>query len=48
MAIFSFFKLEELKIKHHLNHFVLRIKLLTKVNQVSFIELQKFKSKQGQ
>ena len=28
MAIFSFFKLEKLKIKHHINHFALRMKLL--------------------
>ncbi len=44
MAIFSFFKLEKLKIKHHLNHFALRMKLLIKANQVSFMELQKLKS----
>ena len=44
MAIFSFFKLECLKIKHHLNHFALRMKLLIKANQVSFMELQKLKS----
>jgi len=35
MAVFSFFKLEKLKIKHHLNHFALRMKLLIKANQVS-------------
>jgi len=44
MAVFSFFKLEKLKIKHHLNHFALRMKLLIKANQVSFMELQKLKS----
>ena len=44
MAVFSFFKLECLKIKHHLNHFALRMKLLIKANQVSFMELQKLKS----
>ena len=43
MAVFSFFKLEKLKIKHHLNHFALRMKLLIKANQVSFMELQKLK-----
>ncbi len=44
MAVYSFFKLECLKIKHHLNHFALRMKLLVKANQVSFMELQKLKS----
>ena len=44
MAVFSFFKLEKLKIKHHLNHFALRMKLLIKANQTSFMELQKLKS----
>ena len=44
MAVFSFFKLECLKIKHNLNHFALRMKLLIKANQVSFMELQKLKS----
>jgi len=44
MAIFSFFKLEKLKIKHKLNHFALRMKLLIKANQISFLELQKLKS----
>ena len=44
MAVFSFFKLEKLKIKHHLNHFALRMKLLIEANQVSFLELQKLKS----
>jgi hypothetical protein len=43
MAVFSFFKLEKLKIKHHLNHFALRMKLLIKANQVAFLELQKLK-----
>jgi IS4 transposase len=43
MAILSFFKLEKLKIKHHLNHFALRMKLLIKANQVSFMELQRLK-----
>jgi len=44
MAIFSFFKLEKLKIKHNLNHFALRAKLLIKANKISFMELQKLKS----
>ncbi len=44
LAVFSFFKLECLKMKHHLNHFALRAKLLIKANQVAFIELQKLKS----
>ncbi|GMT43836.1 MAG: hypothetical protein IEMM0003_0655 [bacterium] len=44
MSVFSFFKLEKLKIKHHLNHFALRMKLLIKANQVSYMELQKLKS----
>jgi len=44
MAVYSFFKLECLKIKHHLNHFALRMKLLIKANQISFMELQKLKS----
>jgi hypothetical protein len=44
MAVFSFFKLEKLKIKHQLNHFALRMKLLIKANQVSFMELQKLQS----
>lgn len=43
MAVLSFFKLEKLKIKHHLNHFALRMKLLIKANQVSFMELQRLK-----
>jgi len=43
LSILSFFKLECLKIKHHLNHFALRAKLLIKANQVSFMELQKLK-----
>ena len=44
MAIFSFFKLECLKIKHNLNHFALRMKLLIRANQISYLELQKLKS----
>ena len=41
LTVLSFFKLECLKIKYHLNHFALRMKLLIKANQVSFMELQK-------
>ena len=44
LAIYSFFKLECLKIKHHLNHFALRMKLLVRANQVAYLELQKMKS----
>jgi len=35
MAVFLFFKLEKLKIKHHLNHFALRMKLLIKTKVLS-------------
>jgi len=44
MSILAFFKLEKLKIKHNLNHFALRTKLLIKANQVSFMELQRLKA----
>ena len=44
LAIYSFFKLECLKIKHHLNHFALRMKLLIRANKVAYLELQKLKS----
>ena len=44
MSILAFFKLEKLKIKHQLNHFALRTKLLIKANQVSFMELQRLKA----
>lgn len=40
-AIYGFFKLECLKIKHHLNHFALRSKLYMKALLASFHELQK-------
>ena len=43
LAILSFFKLECLKMKHHLNHFALRAKLLIRANQIAFMELQKLK-----
>lgn len=43
LAVLSFFKLECLKIKHNLNHFALRAKLLLKANQIAYSELQKLK-----
>jgi hypothetical protein len=43
LSIMAVFKLECLKIKHHLNHFALRAKLLIRANQVAFAELQKLK-----
>ena len=33
-----FFKLECLKMKHHLNHFAMRAKLLIKANQMAYQE----------
>lgn len=41
MAIFSVFKLECLKLKHSLNHFALKSKLLIKANQIAFSELRR-------
>jgi len=43
LSILSFFKLECLKIKHKMNHFALRSKLLIRANQVAYAELQIFK-----
>lgn len=43
LSILAFFKLECLKIKHNLNHFALRMKLLIKANRIAYDELQKFK-----
>ncbi len=43
MAIYSVFKLECLKIKHALNHFALRTKLLIRANHMAFMELQRLK-----
>lgn len=43
LSIMAVFKLECLKIKHSLNHFALRAKLLIRANQVAFMELQKLK-----
>ena len=44
LSILSFFKLECLKIKHKMNHFALRMKLLIRANQMAYSELQTFKS----
>ena len=44
LSVLSFFKLECLKIKHNLNHFLLRANLLVKANQMAYSELQKLKS----
>ena len=43
LSVLSFFKLESLKIKHKVNHFALRAKLLIKANRVAFEELQVLK-----
>ena len=43
LSILAFFKLECLKIKHKLNHFALRTKLLIKANQMAYLELQRLK-----
>ena len=40
LSIMAFFKLECLKIKHKLNHFAMRAKLLIKANQMAYQELQ--------
>lgn len=40
-SIYAFFKLEQLKLKHQLNHFALRSKLYLKALQASFAELQR-------
>ena len=44
LSIMAVFKLECLKIKHHLNHFALKAKLLIRANQIAFAELQRLKS----
>ncbi len=44
MSIIAVFKLECLKLKHQLNHFALRYKLLIKATQLAFAELQKMKT----
>ena len=43
LSVLSFFKLECLKIKHKMNHFALRTKLLIRANQVAYSELQLLK-----
>ncbi|MBN2894643.1 MAG: transposase [Campylobacterales bacterium] len=43
LSIMAVFKLECLKIKHSLNHFAIRAKLLIKANQIAFAELQRLK-----
>ena len=43
LSILAFFKLECLKIKHKLNHFALRAKLLIRANQIAYEELQRLK-----
>ena len=43
LSILAFFKLECLKIKHNLNHFALRMKLLIKANRIAYNELQRLK-----
>ena len=43
LSIMAVFKLECLKIKHHLNHFAIRAKLLIRANQIAFEELQRLK-----
>jgi DDE superfamily endonuclease len=40
-SIYAFFKLEQLKLKHQLNHFALRSKLYLKALQASFAELRR-------
>lgn len=40
-SIYAFFKLEEIKIKHNLNHFAIKIKLYISALKASFEELQK-------
>jgi len=40
MAIYAVFKLERLKIKHKLNHFALRMKLMLKASRMAYDQLQ--------
>jgi DDE superfamily endonuclease len=44
LSIVAVFKLECLTLKHQINHFALRYKLLIKATQLAFAELQKFKA----
>ena len=39
LSVLSFFKLESLKIKHKINHFALRAKLLIKANRVAYDDI---------
>ena len=43
MSMIAVFKLECLKIKHHLNHFALRDKVLIKANFAAMTELEKLR-----
>ncbi len=43
LSILAFFKLKCLKIKHKLNHFALRMKLLIAANKIAYDELQRLK-----
>ena len=43
-ALYAFFKLECLKIKHKANHFAIRAKLLIRANQMAYEELQKLRA----
>jgi hypothetical protein len=43
-ALYAFFKLECLKIQHHLNHFALRAHLYLKAIRVAYDELQILKA----
>ena len=42
--LYGFFKLECLKIKHRLNHFALRAKLLIRATQIAYAELAKLQA----
>jgi len=44
MSLYGFFKLECLKIKHQLNHFALRAKLLIRATQMAYAELTKLQA----
>ena len=44
MSLYGFFKLECLKIKHRLNHFALRAKLLIRATQMAYAELGKLQT----
>ena len=43
MSMIAVFKLECLKIKHHINHFALRANVLIKANFVAMTELEKLR-----